>query len=168
MNSTLRHKSGASFATVVCSLDAGVHERLGYLGFRLDTECYAIRISQISEILRVPPVTAVPRSSSAIMGIVGVRGKVLTVIDLRCRLGLTVPPPTRQSRILVLPWADHDSVGLYVDRVLEVYRLSHSDIEPSVVGLGRDQSDHVAGIARVAGELVLIVRLEQFLDLLNK
>ena len=142
-------------------------ERFEYLGFRLGEETYAVPIDRIGEILRIPPITTVPRASEAIMGVVGVRGRVLTVLDLRGRLGSSAPPPTRHARILVLPWSDHESVGLYVDGVLQVYRLTNAEIEPASAGLGRDVGDHVVGIARVDGQLVVVIRLEPFLELMG-
>lgn len=139
--------------------------RAEYLAFRLNDEIYAVAIDRIGEILRIPPITPVPRSGDHIMGIVGVRGRVLTVIDLRSRLGLDRPPPTRHARILVLPWDNTDSVGLYVDGVLQVHRLAADEIELASDGLGGDVGDHVVGIARVEGNLVVVIRLEPFLDL---
>lgn len=140
-------------------------QRAEYLAFRLDDEVYAVDIGRIGEILRIPPVTPVPRAPDRIMGIVGVRGRVLTVLDLRTRLGLGRPEPTRHARILVLPWSEKESVGLYVDGVLHVYRLSDDEIEPAAEALGADVGDHVVGVARVEGTLVVVIRLEPFLEL---
>lgn len=139
--------------------------RSEYLGFRLDRELYAVQIDRIGEILRIPPVTPVPRSPDRIMGVVSVRGRVLTVLDLRSRLGLDRPPPTRHARILMVPWSDNESVGLYVDEVLQVYRLAEEEIELANEGIGSDVGDHVVGVARMDGELVVIVRLEPFIEL---
>lgn len=139
--------------------------RSEYLAFRLDEEVYAVEIGRIGEILRVPPVTDVPRSPDRIMGVAGVRGRVLSVLDLRRRLGLGQPDPTRHARILVLPWSENESVGLYVDAVLQVYRLAEGDIELVADGLGGDVGDHVIGVARVEGTLVVVIRLEAFLEL---
>ena len=142
-------------------------ERIEFLGFRLDQACYAVSIDIVGEILRILPMTVVPRSPRSIMGVVGVRGRVLTVVDLRERLGLASPEPTRQARILVLPWSDNESVGLYVDSVLRVYRFSTAEIEPAAAGFGREASGHVTGIARADGQLVLIIRPEPFLELVE-
>jgi purine-binding chemotaxis protein CheW len=139
--------------------------RSEYLAFRLDEEVYAVEIGRIGEILRVPPVTDVPRSPDRIMGVAGVRGRVLSVLDLRQRLGLGQPEPTRHARILVLPWSENESVGLYVDAVLQVYRFAEADIELVAEGLGGDVGDHVIGVARVEGTLVVVIRLEAFLEL---
>ena len=140
-------------------------QRTEYLAFQLDDEIYAVDIARIGEILRIPPITPVPRAPDRIMGIVGVRGRVLTVLDLRSRLGLSRPEASRHARILMLPWSEKESVGLYVDGVLQVFRLSESDIEAAAEALGGDVGDHVIGVARVEGTLVVVVRLEPFLDL---
>lgn len=136
-----------------------------YLAFRLDTGVFAVAIGRIGEILRVPPVTPVPRSPDFVMGIVGVRGRVLTVLDLRCKVRLGAPPPTRHARILVVPAGSSDPVGLYVDEVLQVHRLADSEIEPATKALGSDAGEHVAGIARIGETLVVVIHLEPFLAL---
>jgi purine-binding chemotaxis protein CheW len=139
-------------------------ERKEYLAFRLADEVYAIDIPRIGEILRIPPVTPVPRAPGQVMGIIGVRGRVLSVLDLRARLGLPCLPPTRHARVLVLPWSETEKVGLYVDEVLQVHRFSDDEIEPAARALGSDVGEHVAGIARVDNDLVVVVHLEPFLE----
>lgn len=139
--------------------------RKEYLAFRLADEVYAVGVPRIGEILRIPPVTPVPRAPGQVMGIIGVRGRVLSVLDLRERLGLPRPPPTRHARVLVLPWSDTEKVGLYVDEVLQVYRFSDDEVEPAAQALGSDVGEHVVGIARVDNDLVVVVHLEPFLAL---
>jgi len=134
-----------------------------YLAFRLDTAVFAVEIERIGEILRIPPVTAVPRSPLFVMGIVGVRGRVLTVLDMRGKLRLQSPAATRHSRILVVPAGSTDPVGLFVDEVLQVHRLSDQDIEPPIRALGSEAGEHVAGITRIADTPVVVVRLEPLL-----
>lgn len=136
-----------------------------YLAFRLDTGVFAVEIGLIGEILRIPPVTPVPRTPACVLGIVGVRGRVLTVLDMRGRLHLQCPPPTRHARILVVPAGSSDPVGLFVDEVLQVHGLSASEIEPAARALGADAGEHVAGIARIADTLVVVIRLGPFLAL---
>ncbi len=136
-----------------------------YLAFRLDTGLFALEIGRIGEILRIPPVTPVPRSAPFVMGIVGVRGRVLTVMDMRCKLRLACTDPTRHARILVVPAGSSDPVGLYVDEVLQVHRLADKEIEPVSRSLGTDSGEHVAGIARIGEALVVVLRLEPFLAL---
>ena len=136
--------------------------RVAYLGFCLGEDRYALAVDRTGEILRIPPMTRVPRSSDVVMSIVGVRGRVLTVLDVRARLGLPTPAPTRHARIVVVPWSENESVGLYVDRVVQVYRMAAAEIESAAAGLGRNAGDHVMGIARVGGHLIVVLRLGPF------
>ncbi len=138
--------------------------RIEYLAFRLAADLYAVSIERIGEILRIPPLAPVPRAPAHVMGIVGVRGRVLTVLDVRERLGLQRQPVTRHARILVLPVGNGESVGMYVDEVLQVFRIAETQIEPAARGLGGDVGEHVVGIVRLRQDLVLVIRLDPLLE----
>ncbi len=118
-----------------------------YLGFRADTEMFAVSLALVREILKPPPITEVPRARSDILGIVSVRGNITTVVDLRRRLRLTPAPATVSSRVLLVQGSD-EVLGLLVDEVTQVYRLSPSEIEPATAVLGGATAPHVAGIGR--------------------
>lgn len=141
------------------------HALKEYLSFRLDRELYAIDIRLVGEILRITPITVVPRAPRSVMGIIGVRGRVLSVLDLRRNLRLGCPEPTRHARILVFPLPDRDEVGLYVDEVRQVVRLADEDIEPATAALGTSAGEHVMGVGRQRGEPIVILRLEALLQL---
>lgn len=123
--------------------------RTEYLAFCLANDVYAAPVALIREILKPPPLTPVPRAPPAIMGIIGVRGPLVTVIDLRRRLRLPEPPFSRRARILLADTSEGERLGLYVDEVLQVYRLADSEIEPATA-LGGDVASYIAGIARPA------------------
>jgi purine-binding chemotaxis protein CheW len=130
--------------------------RADYLAFTLDHEAYAIEIGNIVEILKPLPITEVPRAEPDIVGVMSVRGRLVTVLDLKRRFHLA---PTftmdRRSRILLVDVVDEE-IGLLVDEVLQVYRLVESEIEPPTV-LGSEQPPHVVGIGRPAGGAVLML-----------
>lgn len=134
------------------ALRRNVHKQSGprteYLAFALAGETYAAPVSLVREIVKPPPLTPVPRAPEATMGIVSVRGQLVTVIDLRRRLRLAEQPPTRRTRILLVeaPWGE--MLGLYVDEVLQVYRLAEAEIEHAATALGGDVAGYIAGIAR--------------------
>ena len=136
--------------------------RVEYLGFLLAGEKYAVRIALVGEILKPPPLTEVPRAPRYIKGIVSVRGRLVTVIDLRRRFRLTESPEDGKTRILLVDRGD-EQIGLWVDEVLQVYRLADSEIEsPSV--LGADQPPYVLGIGRPEQEIVILVDLRAVLE----
>ena len=122
-------------------------KRAEYLAFMLATEAYAIEIGNIVEILKPLPITEVPRADEEVVGVMSVRGRLVTVIDLKRRFGLARSfSMDKKSRILLVA-APEEEIGLLVDEVIQVYRLAESEIEPPAV-LGSEQQPHVVGIGR--------------------
>ena len=131
-------------------------KRAEYLAFMLGTEAYAIEIGSIVEILKPLPITEVPRAEAGVVGVMSVRGRLVAVIDLKRRFRLTRTfTMDKKSRILLVNAVDEE-IGLLVDEVLQVYRLSEAEIEPPTV-LGSEQPTHVVGIGRPAGGAVLML-----------
>jgi purine-binding chemotaxis protein CheW len=133
--------------------------RVEYLAFRLGGDTYAVPIGEVREILKLPPVTEVPRAPSEIVGVVSVRGLLVTVIDLRHRLRTARSEITRRGRILLVTGAENETIGLYVDEVLQVYRLAESEIEIAANVLGGKLADYVVGIGRPEGALLILIDL---------
>lgn len=134
--------------------------RVEYLAFVLAGETYAVPIAHVAEILRLPPLTEVPRAPATVLGVVSVRGKLVTVLDLRKRFHLAEAPLDRRSRILLADGGTGEQLGLLVDEVHQVWRLAPDEIEPSHV-LGGDQPAHIAGIGRPAGsDGVILILLD--------
>jgi purine-binding chemotaxis protein CheW len=92
----------------------------------------------------------VPRAPHHIIGIVSVRGQLVTVVDLRRRLSLPESPATRKTRILLVDATGGEVMGVMVDEVLQVYRLAESEIEPAAAALGGEVASYLSGIARPA------------------
>lgn len=116
------------------------------LAFTLAEEAYAFDLSNVREILRLKPITPVPRTSQSVLGVITVRGKVTTVFDLRNILRLTPSETTRHARILLIA-LDEEVVGVLVDRVLQVFRLEADEVELTS-GTSGEISDHIIGIGR--------------------
>ncbi|HEY8430455.1 MAG TPA: chemotaxis protein CheW [Sandaracinaceae bacterium] len=121
-----------------------------FLAFGLAGERFALPLSSVREILKNTPITEVPRARPYVLGILSVRGRITTVIDLRRRLRMAAPEPTKASRILLVDGGD-EVVGLLVDEVFQVYRLHEDEIELAAVVAG-DLSEYVLGIGRPGGE----------------
>ena len=126
--------------------------RVEYLAFVLAGETYAVQIAHVAEILRPPPITEVPRAPATVLGVISVRGKLVTVLDLRRRFALPEGPVDRKTRVLLADAGGGEQIGLLVDEVQQVWRLSAEEIEPSSV-LGGEQPAHIAGIGRPRGAL---------------
>jgi purine-binding chemotaxis protein CheW len=131
-------------------------KRAEYLAFVLGPEAYAIQIGNIVEILKPLPITEVPRADQGVVGVMSVRGRLCTVIDLKRRFRLTRSfTMDKKSRILLVD-VDGEEIGILVDEVLQVYRLSEGEVEPPTV-LGTEQPPYVVGIGRPIGGAVLLL-----------
>jgi purine-binding chemotaxis protein CheW len=137
--------------------------RVEYLAFKLGTDTYAVPIGEVREILKLPPVTEVPRAPNEIVGVVSVRGLLVTVISLRARLRLQPYETARKGRILLAMGAHDEVIGLYVDEVLQVYRLAESEIEVAATVLGGRLGDYIVGIGRPEGALLTLLDLRPIL-----
>jgi purine-binding chemotaxis protein CheW len=132
------------------------------LSFRLAHEEYALDILRIREIIKVGPLTEVPRAPGFIPGILSVRGTIVPVLDLRLRLRLPAVTPGKQARILIVS-RDADPHGLLVDEVRQVERLAPDDIEPPPAFIGGIDAEFLSGIGRTAGRLLILLNLDAVL-----
>jgi len=130
-----------------------------FLAFVLAGELYGVELTRIREILSPPPITVVPRAPGDVIGVCSVRGLLVTVLDLRRRLELEEAPSSRRSRILLTEVESGEILGLYVDEVRQVMRLTENEIEPASAVLGGDVSEHVLGIGRPAGVVLILLDL---------
>ncbi len=127
-----------------------------YLAILSRGETFGLPVLAISEIVRVPRITVVPRSSVFIAGIASVRGSVITVFDLPRLLelaGTTLVGPT--SRVLLVE-KGNEKVGLLVDAVTEVFRVEKEMLEPASV-LGGEPAPHVLAVARPNGSPIVLL-----------
>ena len=93
-------------------------------------ETYGVPITSLHEIVRVPEITAVPDAPDYMEGVINLRGKIVSVIDLRKRFGEPKTPLNRRNRILVVEHGGRLS-GLIVDSASEVIKIPAAEIEPS-------------------------------------
>jgi purine-binding chemotaxis protein CheW len=133
------------------------------VGLDLAGESYGVEIGRIQEIIRMQPVTAVPNGPAWIEGLTNLRGHVIPVMDLRSRFGLAAAPPTQRSRIVVAELGEH-TVGLIVDAVSEVLRVSADMIEPPSALVTTLDSAYLRGVAKLDERLVLLLDLSCILS----
>jgi len=133
-----------------------------WVTFRLDNETYGINVMQVQEVLRISEIAPVPGAPSYVLGIINLRGNVVTVIDSRSRLGLSTVEPDDSSRVVIIETSKH-VVGILVDSVAEVVDLAASEIEPAPsVGTG-ESSQYIQGVASRDGVLVILMDLNKLL-----
>jgi purine-binding chemotaxis protein CheW len=129
----------------------------------LEEEVYGINVMQVQEVLRVTEIAPVPGAPHYVLGIINLRGNVVTVVDTRERLGLGSKEMEESTRIVIIE-ADKMVVGILVDAVAEVVDLRTSEIE-SAPSVGNDESSkYIQGVASRDGELLILVDLNKLLN----
>lgn len=131
--------------------------------FDLGREIYGVDIASVQEIIRMQDITRVPRAPRFVEGVINLRGKVIPVVDLRRRFGLAVADHTRTSRIVVVDIGDH-TIGMVVDGVSEVLRITEACIEPPSPVVTTLDSDYLRGIAKLEERLVILLELDRILS----
>ncbi len=130
--------------------------------FRLQEETYGINVMHVQEVLRITEIAPVPGAPDYILGIINLRGNVVTVIDTRLRFGLPDGEATDSSRIVIIE-SDKQVVGIMVDAVAEVVELKESQID-SAPNVGNEESSrYIHGIATMESGLPIVVDLQKLL-----
>ena len=135
---------------------------LQWVTFRLDGETYGINVMQVQEVLRYTEIAPVPGAPAYVLGIINLRGNVVTVIDTRHRFGLMGTEVSEQTRIVIIE-ADNHVVGILVDAVAEVVYLRQSEME-TAPNVGNDESaKFIQGVCNKNDELLILVELNKLL-----
>jgi purine-binding chemotaxis protein CheW len=136
-------------------------EILQLLSFELAGSPYAVPVERVREIVRMRPVTPVPRTPEDVRGVISLRGEMIELIDLRRRLGLGAIETSRRTRIIVVKTGDDEVVGLLVDGVREVLRISEEAIQPA----NGSETGAVNDLCVYGDEFVSLIELDRVLTL---
>ncbi|VAW86954.1 Positive regulator of CheA protein activity (CheW) [hydrothermal vent metagenome] len=138
-------------------------EVLQWVTFKLEGESYGINVMQVQEVLRVSEITPVPGAPSYILGIINLRGNVVTVLDTRMRFGLPAYETDDASRVVIVE-SNGNVLGILVDSVAEVVYLRSSEIE-STPNVGNDESSkYIQGVYSNEGNLLILVDVNKLLS----
>jgi purine-binding chemotaxis protein CheW len=133
------------------------------VGFQVGRETYGVPITSLHEIVRVPEITVVPDAPNYVEGVINLRGKIVSVIDLRKRFGEKKITATRRNRILVVEHNRRLS-GLIVDSASEVLKISATDVEPASAVFQDEVSNCVTGLGKYKGRLIVLLDIDKLLE----
>jgi purine-binding chemotaxis protein CheW len=131
---------------------------LQWVTFRLEDEVYGVNVMQVQEVLRHTEIAPVPGAPSYVLGIINLRGNVVTVIDTRQRFGLPASDVTDNTRIIVME-VDSQVIGILVDAVSEVVYLHQSEIEKAPNVGTDDSAKFIQGVCHKDDRLLILVEL---------
>lgn len=135
---------------------------LQWVTFKLAGETYGINVMQVQEVLRYSEIAPVPGAPAYVLGIINLRGNVVTVIDTRHRFGLASGELTDNTRIVIIE-ADNHVVGILVDSVAEVVYLRQSEIETAPNVGNEESAKFIQGVCHKNGELLILIELDKLL-----
>ena len=133
-----------------------------WVTFKLDGETYGINVMQVQEVLRYTEISPVPGASYHVLGIINLRGNVVTVIDTRIRFGLPQGDLCDSTRIVIIETGNH-VMGMLVDAVAEVVYLRQSEIDQPPSTGNEDAAKFIQGVCNKNGELLILVDLDKIL-----
>ncbi len=137
-------------------------DQVELLSFVIAGEQYAVLIDHIVEIVTPRDATRVPNADPTIVGIISLRGTIVTIIDVRRKLRHPSAEAGNETRIIVAERAG-ETLGFEVDRVLRVLKVDSAAIEPHPVVHSSELSEAVRGVFRYGNALTILLDLDKLL-----
>jgi purine-binding chemotaxis protein CheW len=136
-----------------------------YLTFKLGEESYGFPVLGVREIIRLPPITPVPRMPPYIKGVINLRGKVIPILDLRAKFQLSAETYGDRACIIIVqvgtPPAEVRLMGAIVDAVEEVAQIGEANLEPTPDFGGTPDTDYILGMATIQGGVKTLLDLDK-------
>lgn len=133
-----------------------------YLEFYLGGESYAVELLKVKEVITPPDMTPIPKSPAYVCGLMNLRGLVLTVIDLRKKLGITPEKDASQNAVIIFDLGER-MVGVVVDSIQKVLNLPESAIKDIPDAEGQSK-EHLLGILQNDSRLIMWIDPQALLD----
>jgi purine-binding chemotaxis protein CheW len=134
-----------------------------YVTFTTAGQMFGLPIERVQDVFKPMRITRVPLAGAEIAGVLNLRGRIVTAIDLRSRLGLGTPREGRPPMAIGIESAG-ESFGLLVDTVGEVLKLPEEECEPNPINLDGKLARVSAGVFRLDGALLVVLDIDRMLD----
>lgn len=146
----------------ISSVEGAVTE---YVTTMIGDQLFGLPISRVQDVFMPERLTRVPLSSSDVAGVLNLRGRIVTAIDMRARLGL---PKSDSERPPMAVGVDlrGESYGLLIDQIGEVLKLSDDSREDNPVNLDPRMAKMAAGVHRLDGQLMVVLDVDRVLEIL--
>ncbi len=137
-------------------------QTLHMVGFTVGSEEFCVDILKVQEIIRMVPITSMPNAPDYVEGVINLRGKVIPIIDFRKRFHIfETTTVEEQHRRIVVVSIGSATIGLVVDQVSQVIKLSADQISPTPAVAKGYEADAIIGVGRIGEKLLIILDLEK-------
>lgn len=130
--------------------------------FKLGDEEFGVDITQVKEIMKMTQITKIPCALSFVEGLINLRGKVTAVVDLRKKLNIKTDQQ-KNAKIIIVE-IDGNTLGMIVDSVIGVLRLSDVEIEPVPSLMTHQNLGYIWGIGKLKERLLILLDLQKILS----
>ena len=136
-----------------------------WITFRLGEGSYGVNVLNVQEVLKYTEITPVPGSQDYVLGIINLRGYVVTVIDTRIRLNMPTREVDEESRIIFIEVRGH-IIGMLVDCVTEVLSLNTSDVDrsPSINNEDQGMGGYIEGVYSDNSDILILMDVEKLFE----
>ena len=143
--------------------NAAVEQLIEYVTVMIGGQLFGLPISRVQDVFMPDRLTRVPLAPPEIAGVLNLRGRIVTTIDMRRRLGLTPREDNKPSMAVGIDLKG-ESYGLLIDTVGEVMKLGETTLEPNPVNLDPRLARVSGGVHRLDGQLMVILDVDYVLN----
>jgi purine-binding chemotaxis protein CheW len=143
-------------------MNVGAEEVATLAAFRVGGEEYVIDIMRVREIIRPMPITPVRKGPRFVEGVITLRGAVIPIVDMRRRFDLPVEASNTQERIIIMI-VEGRALGLHVDAVTEVVRVSRGEIRPAPGLLESSAAPYFLGVCRYRERNLVLLNVKNII-----
>jgi len=130
-------------------------------------QLFGLPIARVQDVFMPQRLTRVPLSSAEIAGVLNLRGRIVTVIDMRARLGLPKNDDGKPSMAIGVDLRG-ESYGLLIDQIGEVLKLHDNGREENPVNLDPRMAKLASGVHRLDGQLMVVLDVDRVLEIVPK
>lgn len=131
-----------------------------FVVFKVKDEEYGLEITSVEEILKYQDITKVPQADEFILGVINLRGKVIPVYNLKKKFYMEDFEVTEETRIVVINF-NEISIGMIVDSVSEVLRISEDNIDQTDSIFSDKSNKSICGIGKMGNRLLMIIDIKE-------
>ncbi len=143
--------------------EAAKEPTLQLVVFRIADEWYGVEITNVKSVVKVKSITFLPSSPESVVGIMNLRGNILSVTDIKKIFGLEPSPITEKSRLVVVE-AGFLETGLLVDETSDVIEVPLKAIDPTLTTISSDIAECFSGECRIDNKLIGVLNVEKILQ----
>ena len=137
-------------------------ETVRVLSFSLGGEGYCIKIAQAKEVIKSPPVTKVPNTPQFVVGVINLRGEIISVVDIRYFFGLEQKEKTKDIRVIISDAAG-SPVGIIIDKIKDTINIEKESIQPPLSTIKGKLAEYTEGQVQLKKEILTLLDLEKVL-----